>query len=259
MHTARLAVGILLGWALVGCSDDATSSSPPPAPTSAADAGAPPASAGVYIAVVRGKLAGATLAEAQAMHDEIARGGEAAAKAAGDFAHDAFLGTKMLDSIENEFLGIDQWNDGAKMQGFYADPAFQQAFGKLFAEPPAVEYFVHAPTWTGWGDMRSGKPHDPHFVHLAIGTLANTDVTKNEAAHNAVAAGGKDPSLGAGNLAHVVFLGLADERRFVAVDIWSKGDAIEGFYSNPQFRQVFLPLFESVKEPVYQSTKWHSW
>jgi hypothetical protein len=240
-----------------GGGNDAGSSSSSgsvPVPTGK-DAG----SSDVFIAVVRGNLASTDLAAAKAQHDAIAKGGETNAKAAGDFAHDALLGTKMLDSIENEFLAIDRWNDEAMMRGFYADAAFQQAFGALFSAPPSVEYFTHAPEWASWGDMASGDVHSPYFFHLALGTLKETETKKSQQAHDQVAAGGKQPSIDAGNVAHVVFLGLEDKRRFVAVDIWGKGDPIQPFYSNPQFRQAFEPLFESVKEPVYQSTDWHQW
>jgi hypothetical protein len=212
-----------------------------------------------YLAVVRGKLSTSNLDEAKAKHDAVAKGGEANAKAAGDLAHDALLGTTWLDSVENEFLGVDQWNDAKAMQGFYADPQVQQGFGSLFAEPPVVEYFEAAPAWVSWGEMTSGDAHPEHWFHLALGTLKETDVARNQSAHDQVASGGKEPSLGAGNVAHVVFLGLEDKRRFIGVDIWKTGDVIEPFYSNPQFRAGFVPLFESVTEPVYRSTDWHQW
>jgi quinol monooxygenase YgiN len=238
---------------LAGCENDEEETG-----TKSPSATAPPPP-DLFIAVVRGKLAESDLAQAKTLHDQIASGGEPGARAAGDIGHDALLGTTVLDSIENEFLGIDQWTDEKKMTAFYADSAFKEAFGKLFASPPTVEYFGHAQSWVNWGDLKSGDPYSPSWVHLALGTLKETDRTKNQAAHDQVAAGGKDPSIGAGNVAHVVFLGLADPRRFIGVDIWKNGDVIGPFYSNPDFRKAFVPLFENVTEPVYQSTNWHQW
>ena len=214
---------------------------------------------GEYAALVRGQLATADLDRARADHDSIAMQGEQTARDAGDFAHTVLLGTTMLDSIENEFLAIDRWTDPDAMADFYADPMTREAFGSLFASPPTVELFALAPEWVGWGDMRSGEPHDPHFVHLALGTLAASDSARAQEAHDQVASGGKQPSIDAGNVAHVVFLGLEDPRRFVAVDIWASADNIEPFYTNPDFRAAFEPLFESVTEPVYQSTDWYQW
>lgn len=212
-----------------------------------------------YAAMVRGRLASGDLAEAQATHDAIASAGEAQSKAAGDFAHDVLLGTTILDSVENEFFAFDRWTDADAMQAFYADPEVQAAFGSLFAEPPSLEFFVYQPTWENWGDMESGDAFDPYYFHLALGTLAQEDTEANHGAHDQVAAGGKEPSIGAGNVAHLVFLGLEDERRFVAVDIWQSDDNMEAFYSNPDFVAAFAPLFESVSQPVYVSTDWHQW
>jgi quinol monooxygenase YgiN len=252
-RSKRMGWWLLCATALiVGCDGDEEGTG-----TKSPSATAPPP--GLYIAVVRGNLANADIAQAKALHDQIATGGEADAKAAGDIGHDALLGTTLLDSIENEFLGVDQWTDEKKMTAFYADPNFQAAFGKLFATPPTVEYFAHAPSWVSWGDLRAGDAYSPSWVHLALGTLADADVAKNQAAHDQVAAGGKEPSLGAGNVAHVVFLGLTDPRRFIGVDIWKNGDVIQSFYSNPDFRKGFAPLFVNVTEPVYQSTNWHGW
>lgn len=241
---------VCMALVIMGCGDDSSDK--------ASDAEQRPADK-MYLAVVRGKLSTSNLDEAKAKHDAVAKGGEANAKAAGDLAHDAMLGTTWLDSVENEFLGVDQWNDATRMQAFYADPQVQQGFAGLFAEPPVLEYFEAAPSWASWGDMTSGDAHPEHWFHLALGTLKETDVARSQSAHDQVASGGKQPSLDAGNVAHVVFLGLADKRRFVAIDIWKSGDAIEPFYSNPQFRAAFVPLFESVTEPVYRSTDWHQW
>jgi quinol monooxygenase YgiN len=231
-----------------------------------AEAGAPLQ----YMAMIRGKLAGVTyadggdagaadLSQAKAAHDQIAKGGEASAKQAGDIAHAVLLGTNILDGVPNEFLAMDRWTDSTAMKAFYANPQIQQAFGTLFSSPPTIDYFVSADGWVSWGDMHSGDAYTPHYVHLALGTLSSKDTATNEAAHNQVASGGKDPSIGAGNVAHVVWLGLEDAQQFNGVDIWKADDNIQAFYTNPQFVAAFSQLFTSVSQPVYVSTDWYQW
>lgn len=213
----------------------------------------------VYAAVVRGTLAGDDLEASQAAHDAFAMMGEASATAAGDFAHDVLLGTMILDSTENEFLAIDRWTDRDAMMALYADPNFAAGFLALFEEPPTIEYFELAPQWVSWGDMESGDAFDPYDFHFALGDLANDDEATNQTAHDMVASGGQDPALAAGNVAHVVFLGLEDRQRFLGVDIWQSDENIEAFYTNPAFVEAFGPLFTSVEQPVFVSTDWHQW
>jgi len=223
-----------------------------------------------YMALVRGKLAGVTypdggdagsadLSQAKATHDQIAKGGESAAKQAGDIAHAVYLGTNILDGVPNEFLAMDRWTDSNAMKGFYSNPQIQQAFSGLFAAPPTIDFYVSGDGWVSWGDMHSGDAYKPNYVHLALGTLSSQDNATNEAAHNQVASGGQAPSMQAGNVAHVVWLGLADVRQFNGVDIWKADDNIQGFYTNPQFVAAFSQLFSSVSQPVYVSTDWYQW
>jgi hypothetical protein len=256
---AAAACGGSNSGAEAGATTSATATSSSSSASTGSGGGGGGAPAPEYAAVIRGKLASMDLAMAKATHDAIAKGGESQAKMAGDHAHDVLLGTTMLDSIENEFLAIDRWDDAKAMKAFYADPNVQKAFGGLFAAPPSVEFFVYEPTWANWGDMQSGDKFNPYYFHFAIGQLAQSDEEKNHTAHDMVANGGKQPALGAGNLAHVVFLGLDDKRQFLGVDIWGKPDNIVPFYTNPEFVKAFAPLFTSAKQPVYHSTDWYQW
>src|SRR5678816_4750727 len=103
-----------------------------------------------------------------------------------------------------------RWTDATAMKAFYANPQIQQAFGGLFASPPTIDFYESASGWVSWGDMHSGDTYTPHYVHLALGTLSSQDTGTNQAAHNQVASGGQAPSMQAGNVAHVVWLGLED-------------------------------------------------
>ena len=52
----------------------------------------------------------------------------------------------------------------------------------------------------------------------------------------------------------------ADDHEFFALDIWSKSDNLEAFYSDPNFQAGFAKLFDSAPSlSVYQSTDWHQW
>lgn len=213
-----------------------------------------------YAALVRGTLFTADMAMAKMKHDEVAAGGEAEAKAAGDIAHDALLGTKLLGTTENTFLGLDRWTDAAAMDAFYKNPAIQMAFGQLFAMPPVTEAFQRQPTWHTWGDMNSGDTFTPYFFVIARGHLKEADPKAAQMAHDTVAAAGEAQAMAAGDVAHIVFTGLQDPREFLAVDIWKDSTNLEALYTNPDFQMAFGSLFDAMPTVgVYSSTDWHQW
>jgi quinol monooxygenase YgiN len=213
-----------------------------------------------YAALVRGTLFTTDLDEAKTTHDALASGGEASAKAVGDIAHDVLLGTSLLGGTENSFLAMDRWTNAQGMDTFYADPAFQQGFGPLFAEPPTFEQFIHQPGWVSWGDLNAGDGFDPYYFAVVRGRLAESDPVAAQAGHDAVAAAGQDAAAAVGDVAHVVFTGRQDPQELLAIDVWSSVDAIETFYGNPDFQAAFGALFE---EPptldIHRSTDWHQW
>ncbi len=214
-----------------------------------------------YGVFVFGTLYTDDLEEAKAYHDPLASGGEDAAKMLGDFGHDALLGTALLGTEENKFLGVDRWDNVEGMQAFYSDPMFMQAFLPLFDDDgPAVETYVERPDWYTWGDMSSGDEFGDYWFVIARGTLADTPENMREA-HDMVAAAGEEDVQMAGDVAHVVFLGLEDPQQFLAVDIWNNSQAIEAVYGNPDFQMAFASLFmpETISIEVYRATDWHQW
>lgn len=213
-----------------------------------------------FAALVRGTLFTADLAAAKTKHDEIASGGEPAAKAAGDIAHDVLLGTTLLGTVENQFVGIDRWTDGQAMSDFYMNPDLQAAFGQLFSAPPTLEAFQRQPTWHTWGDMDAGDTFDPYFFVVVRGKLKEADPAKAQAGHDAVASGGEATVTAAGDVAHIVFTGLQDPQEFLAIDIWKSSDDMEAVYTNADFQAAFGSLFEGQPTlAVYRSTDWHQW
>ncbi|MFK8004251.1 MAG: hypothetical protein AB8H86_32095 [Polyangiales bacterium] len=211
-----------------------------------------------FAALVRGTLFTDDLTAAQELHDPLASGGEEAAMALGDFGHDVHLGTTLLGTTENAFAALDRWTnlEGAMM--FYGNPAFMEQFGMLFAEPPALELFERA-GWHEWGNMDVGDDIEPHYRVIVRGRLRAPAADVQED-HDLVAMGGEAPAMAAGDMAHIVYLGVEDSREFLAFDIWNSDENIEAFYANPDFQAAFGALFESPPVVgVYASTDWHQW
>jgi quinol monooxygenase YgiN len=225
----------------------------------APDAGPVPEEVEV-IAVVRGTLADSDLAAAQARHDEIARAGEEPSLAAGDFGHQVGLGTSLLGTTPNAFLAMDRWDSREAPPMFYGNPDFQAAFSTLFSGMPSLELFERQPDWHQWGDLRSGDGATPHYYAIVRGRLRGTDREASRVMHDRLAEGGEEAARGAGDVAHVVGLGLADPREFLAVDVWTSMDAIEAVYGNPDFQAGFAALFEGTPTiAIYGSTDWYQW
>lgn len=227
---------------------------------SAGAAGAAGAAAGVEVAaLVRGTLAQSDMGQAQAQHDAIAKGGEAAAKAAGDIGHDVGLGTTLLGTTENAFLGLDRWKPGSDPAAFYSNPDFQKAFGSLFASPPKLELFAKQDSWHSWGSIDAADGVDPHYYVVVRGRLAK-DPAATRPAHDQLAQGGEAQAKAAGDVAHVVYLGVEDPLEFLAIDLWTTKDAMAGVYGDPGFQKAFGALFASPPTlGVYQSTSFHQW
>ncbi|MEZ4224781.1 MAG: hypothetical protein R3B13_27765 [Polyangiaceae bacterium] len=212
-----------------------------------------------YVAMVRGTLLASTLAESKTTHDQIAQAGEAPAKQAGDIGHDAFLGTTLLGTTENEFLAVDRWQTDGNMDAFYSNPTLQQGFATLIAAPLVLESFACPSDWHGWGALTAGKGQNRVYV-VVRGKLKESDTAMARQQHNAVAQGGEAAATQAGDIAHVACIGRADPQEFLAVDVWSDTTNLETLYQDPNFQAAFATLFSAAPTlGVYASTDWHQW
>lgn len=217
------------------------------------------AAGGELLALVRGTLFTTDMVAAQAKHDALASGGEAAAKSQGDVAHDVGLGTTLLGTTENAFLGIDRWTAGSNPAAFYGNADFQAAFATLFSGAPTLEIFQAPSGWHTWGNLDAADSADPHYFVVVRGKLAK-DAAGTQPNHDALAAQGEPQAKAAGDVAHVVYLGAQDPKEFLAIDLWTKSDAMAQVYGDPDFQKAFGTLFESAPSlAVYQSTKFHQW
>ncbi|MCA9705049.1 MAG: hypothetical protein KDK70_04260 [Myxococcales bacterium] len=212
-------------------------------------------------ALVRGTLFTDDLDMAQQVHDAVAMGGQDAAMAAGDYGHDALLGTMLLGTTLNEFLAVDQWDnlDGALQ--VYGDPKFQAAFGMLFGGPPMLELFERRDDWYGWGSLEAADGEDQHWFVVVRGRLVDPDLDAMQALHDGLAMGGEGDAMALGDVAHVVWVGTPeDSQEFFAIDVWTDDTNIEAFYGDPDFQAAFGMLFEAPPTVgVYGSTAWHQW
>ncbi|MCA9542223.1 MAG: hypothetical protein KC620_25175 [Myxococcales bacterium] len=219
---------------------------------------APPAPEGVFAVFLSGALNG-TPEEAGPVHDQIAAGGEMAAREAGDLSHDALISTELLGTMPGLFQGIDQWDDLDAMLAFYQNPQFAQGIGHLIMGMPTIEVVARRDDWHTWGDLTAADDAKPHYFVSARGHLAQP-ADMAQATHDMIAAGGQAAANMAGDVAHVVFLGVEDDRNFIAVDVWRDSANIEAFYGNPQFQAAFGQLFDGPPTVrVMQTVGWHEW
>ena len=213
-----------------------------------------------YAVLVRAELFTDDLAEAQLVHDAVAAGGEEVAREAGDFYHLAAVSTSLLGNAEGSFLGVDRWDAPDNIEAVYSDPAVAEGFGMLFASEPTIELFQRQPDWFSWGEMPDTTAAGERWVTVVRGRLAETDPVAAQAAHDAVASGGQEASMAAGDISHVAFTGVSDPSEFLAFDVWDSDENIEAVYGDPAFQAAFAPLFASPPTVVvYRSTDWHQW
>ena len=157
-------------------------------------------------------------------------------------------------------MAVDRWAAPDNIEAFYSDPAVGEAFGLLFGSEPTIELFVRQPDWYQWGEMPDPASTDGLWITVVRGTLAETDPAAAQAAHDAVASGGQEPSMAAGDISHIVYTGVEDPTEFLAFDVWVSDENIEAIYGDPDFQAAFAPLFASQPSVVvYRSTDWHQW
>ena len=99
-----------------------------------------------------------------------------------------------------------------------------------------------------------------HWFVVVRGTLAE-DAETSQPLHDMIAEAGEADAMAAGDVAHVVWLGVNDTSdEFFAVDVWTDDTNIEAFYGNPEFQKAFGALFAAPPVvAVYRSTDWYQW
>jgi hypothetical protein len=213
-----------------------------------------------YTAYVHGALAKDDLAAAQADHDRLAGGSEAAAHAAGDRGHHVMLGTGEPIGMRDEFLALDEWLSLDGPRAVYGDPKFQAGFGALFAKPVAPELFQRRPDWHTWGDLQPPPGGGEYWVMIVKGHLAKATEAENRAAHDAVAGGFEAAARKAGDVAHVPHLSIDDPRVFFNVDVSTSHEGMLAVLQNPEFQKSFGALFDAPPEVhIYRATAWKQW
>lgn len=252
------AFGLTGALALGGCgsTDDAATGASSGQSSSSGGSGGQGATS-EWDAVVLGKLKGADPSASRPAHDALAKGGEAQANAAGDFAHRVGLGFVAAGNQSTAFFAIDRWH-ADNMDEVYGNPQFQKAFGALFDGAPTLDHLLREHAWATWGDVGSADASAPHFFVVVRGHLK--DPASAQATHDAAANAGHAAGAKLGDVAHAVFRGRDDATLAVFLDVWTSGDHIAEFYANPDFQKTFAALFQGAPEVgVYQSTDWYQW
>lgn len=213
-----------------------------------------------YAVLVRGALFTDDLVAAQSLHDMLAAGGQPQAMAAGDFGHDVGLGTGLLaTTTTTSFWAVDRWNDADAMGTFYMNPDFAAGFAELFDGPPIIEQFERRHDYHSWGDLDAADDQT-RWVVVVRGRLAGDDPQTRQTGHDMAAMAGEQMVRAAGDVAHVAYTGLADDREFLAFDLWTSPDSIAAVYSDPDFQASFAALFSAPPSlQIYKTNDWHQW
>jgi hypothetical protein len=209
-------------------------------------------------AFFRGKLAG-TVAASKAASDPFFSGVKAEAMEAGDNGHDALLGTTVLGTTLDQFVGLDTWSSDANMDAVYSNPQVQ-AFAKAFyAAPPEFKTF-YVSDFYQWGNTDSGDAYTPHYFVVIRGRFNDTP-DKIKALHDPIAQGAEAQLKGAGDVAHLVWYGRQDPQDALIVDIWSADTNIDSVYSSASLKTSVASLFDAIgpNYGVYGSTDWVTW
>ena len=230
----------LVSLALAACGENTTTGP---------DAAAPPVE---HVAIVEGNLLDP--ATAQAHHDMGARAAQPIADAAGDLAHIVGLGASVLGTKPDRLTILDRWSKADNITAFYGDAAFQSDINALVSSPSVTQYRRET-TWYGWGDYDAGAGA-PRWYVLVRGRLHDPANAQTGADMGAMAAQPTATSLG--DVAHLAFRGRDDDAAFLAIDVWTRPDAIEQFYTG--LVQQAAALFDGAPTiTVLHATDWYQW
>jgi quinol monooxygenase YgiN len=101
----------------------------------------------------------------------------------------------------------------------------------------------------------------PIYTVTVIGTLSKTDIAEAKQIGDAIVNGAKVNAMKMGDTSHSVFLGVANQQQFLAIDTWNNFDNMQKFFADPQFAAAIGQLFSAPPATnVYvQKTDWASW
>jgi hypothetical protein len=112
-------------------------------------------------------------------------------------------------------------------------------------------------------DAPSAPPAFTAYVH---GTLADPDLAKSQAAHDALVGGSAANAQAAGDRAHHVLLGTGEpdparKNEFLAIDEWLTLEGALTVYGDPGFQAAFGALFAQPVPPELfrRRPDWHTW
>ncbi len=199
-----------------------------------------------YLLTIRGSLAPATVADAEALHNKTAGdpASVAAAKSLGDLSHMIYLSMQNAASGAGEVLFLDQWNSVEGLNTFFANPTVQEQGGQIFTQRDAA---VWAPA-EGYYNYHLATPYgnDTRIVALVRGTVASRQDAMT--LHNQIVASQINTARAVGDIAHDAYFmvtppGTPDSLEFLAVDVWTSAEGMMKYYGDPGFQAAAAKLF----------------
>lgn len=103
------------------------------------------------------------------------------------------------------------------------------------------------------------------YAVLVRGTLFTADMAMAQVRHDAIAGGGREAALAAGDFGHDVVLGTTmlgtAENQFAAIDRWHDIGAARAFYGDPMIAGAFATLFSGPPsvETFERQGDWTAW
>lgn len=218
----------------------------------------------VYTVFIRGKLKNDP-ATSKMIHDNFAGNGKAQAIGLGDQGHYVFLnllpppdGGALPPS--DQVLAIDLWNDLNGLQTFLQNPDVQSFLGSLYTGQPEVTITIHPDGFTEWGALNPINQAKPLFAFSIRDTFKASSVDQEKTDHNSVADNAKASAMGAGDVAHTVYLDMTDTRQFQAIDYWTNLTGPGQVYGDPNFQAAFASIFTMAPTVEgYVASDWVQW
>ena len=200
----------------------------------------------IYLLAIRGTLAPRTLEAARTVHNQTAGApaNVAAARGLGDLSHLVYTPAPQSSLGHGEFLILDLWNNPEGLNQFFSNHEVQEQAGLIFTERDPV---VWAPA-DGFTGYHLPAPHgkNDRIVALVRGTVKSVEAARSQ--HNSLTDGLLNKARLAGALSHDAYFRMAppgepESLEFFAVDVWTDGAGMGGFYQDPEFGAGFMDLF----------------
>jgi hypothetical protein len=204
----------------------------------------------MFLLMIRGTLAPATVETARKVHNQTAGNpaGVAAAQSLGDVSHNVYVPVEHDEHAKSkgagEFLIMDLWTSMEGLNKFFADKQVQEGGAMIFTERDPVVWAA-GPGFTSYQIPAPFGMND-RFITTARGTVKSMDEARK--LHNSSIAKTISKARRAGNLSHESYFRMAapgspEALEWLGVDVWMSMENMMGFYEDPDFLEGFDHMF----------------